>query len=74
VNNVNVTNIHNVYNKTVINNTTINHVSYNGGNGGISPPNCSGRDCVTRATPAANGRSKPSMCTLPVPTTNFWHP
>lgn len=37
VNNVNVTNIHNVYNTTVINNTTtINRVSYNGGNGGIS--------------------------------------
>lgn len=37
VNNVNVTNIHNVYNTTVINNTTtLNRVSYNGGNGGIS--------------------------------------
>ena len=35
VNNVNVTNIHNVYNKTVIN-TTTNHVSFNGGRGGIS--------------------------------------
>jgi WXXGXW repeat (2 copies) len=33
VNNINVTEIHNVYNTTVINNT--NHVSYNGGNGGI---------------------------------------
>jgi hypothetical protein len=33
--NVNVTNIHNVYNTTVINNTS-NRVSYNGGNGGIS--------------------------------------
>ncbi len=33
VNNVNVTEIHNVYNTTVIN--TVNHVSYNGGNGGI---------------------------------------
>jgi hypothetical protein len=32
---VNVTNIHNVYNTTVINNTS-NRVSYNGGNGGIS--------------------------------------
>jgi hypothetical protein len=29
--NVNVTNIHNVYNTTVENNTTINRVSYNGG-------------------------------------------
>ena len=37
VNNVNVTNIHNVYNTTVINNTTtLNRVSYNGGNGGIN--------------------------------------
>jgi hypothetical protein len=37
VNNVNVTNIHNVYNTTVINNTTtVNRISYNGGNGGIN--------------------------------------
>jgi hypothetical protein len=28
-------NITNVYNKTVIVNTTVNHVSYNGGNGGL---------------------------------------
>jgi WXXGXW repeat (2 copies) len=35
VNNVNVTNIHNVYNSTVINNNS-NHVSYNGGTGGIT--------------------------------------
>ena len=34
--NVNVTDIHNVYNTTVINNTTVNRVSYNGGNGGIN--------------------------------------
>ena len=33
--NVNVTEIHNVYNTTVINNN-VNHVSYNGGNGGIN--------------------------------------
>src|SRR5258707_530074 len=37
VNNVNVTEIHNTYNTPIINNnTTINPVSYNGGNGGIS--------------------------------------
>jgi hypothetical protein len=36
VNNVNITEIHNVYNTTVINNTTVTHVSYNGGNGGIN--------------------------------------
>ena len=37
VNNVNVTNVTNVYNKTVVvnNNVTNNHVSYNGGTGGI---------------------------------------
>ncbi len=36
VNNVNVTIIHNVYNTTVINNTNVTRVSYNGGNGGIN--------------------------------------
>ena len=37
VNNVNVTNIHNIYNTTVVNNTTtVNRVSYNGGTGGTS--------------------------------------
>jgi len=37
VNNVNVTVIHNVYNTTVINKTTVvNRISYNGGNGGIN--------------------------------------
>ena len=36
VNNVNVTVIHNVYNTTVINNTNVTRVSYNGGNGGIN--------------------------------------
>jgi hypothetical protein len=36
VTNVNVTNVTNVYNKTVIvNNTTVNRVSYNGGHGGV---------------------------------------
>jgi hypothetical protein len=37
VTNVNVTRVTNVYNeRVVVNNTTINRVSYNGGNGGIS--------------------------------------
>jgi hypothetical protein len=36
VNNVNVTQIHNVYNTTVVNNTKVTRVSYNGGNGGIN--------------------------------------
>lgn len=35
VTNVNVTVIHNVYNKTVINERTVNRVSFNGGPGGI---------------------------------------
>ncbi len=44
VNNVNVTNIHNTYEKTVINNTTVNRVSYNGGHGGIAvQPNATER-------------------------------
>ncbi len=37
VTNVNVTVVHNVYNTTVVNNrTTVNRVSYNGGNGGVN--------------------------------------
>src|ERR1700689_4417136 len=36
VNNVSGSNFHNVYSKTVINNTTFNHVSYNGGRGGVT--------------------------------------
>src|SRR6202790_143164 len=36
VNNVNINEVHNTYNTTVINNNTnINRVSYNGGNGGV---------------------------------------
>jgi hypothetical protein len=34
VSNINVTNIHNIYNTTIVNNVT-NHISYNGGNGGV---------------------------------------
>jgi hypothetical protein len=34
VNNINVTQIHNVYNQTVVNNVNVTRVSYNGGNGG----------------------------------------
>jgi WXXGXW repeat (2 copies) len=36
VSHVNVTNIHNVYNQTIVNNTTINRVSFNGGTGGVT--------------------------------------
>ena len=36
VNNINVTNIHNTYNTTIVNNNVnVNRVSYNGGNGGL---------------------------------------
>ncbi|HEY5263981.1 MAG TPA: hypothetical protein VIJ37_03250, partial [Steroidobacteraceae bacterium] len=35
VNNIGTTHITNVYNRTVINNTTVNRVSYNGGSGGV---------------------------------------
>jgi len=36
VTNVNVTVVHNTYSKTVINNTTVSRVSYNGGEGGVN--------------------------------------
>src|SRR5271156_2912613 len=54
VNNVNVTNITNVYSKTVINETTVNHVSYNGGEGGISARPTAGEETAMHAqhTPA----------------------
>jgi hypothetical protein len=58
VTNVNVTNVTNVYNKTVIvNKTTVNNVSYNGGTGGV----------VARPTPAeeAAGR-EPHQAALAV--------
>ena len=35
VNNVNITNVHNVYNQTVVNNVNVNRVSYNGGPHGV---------------------------------------
>jgi WXXGXW repeat (2 copies) len=35
VSQVNVTNIHNTYTQTVVNNTTVNRVSFNGGTGGV---------------------------------------
>jgi len=34
-NNINVTVVHNVYNRTIVHTTIVNHVSYNGGQGGI---------------------------------------
>ena len=36
VNNINVVNVRNVYRQTVVNNTTVTRVSYNGGPGGLS--------------------------------------
>jgi len=35
VNNINIVNVHNVYNRTLIVNNNYNRVSYNGGNGGV---------------------------------------
>ena len=49
VNNVNITDIHNVYSKTVINETRVNHVSYNGGNGGITARPTAAEETATRA-------------------------
>ena len=49
VNNVNVTEIHNVYNSTIVNeNQTVNRVSYNGGNGGINERPTSEEEAVSR--------------------------
>ncbi len=36
VSHVNVTNIHNTYTQTIVNNTTVNRVSFNGGTGGVT--------------------------------------
>ena len=56
VSHVNVTNIHNVYSQTIVNNTTVNRVSFNGGTGGVNgAADCRGAGCRTRAAPARNG-------------------
>jgi WXXGXW repeat (2 copies) len=47
VSNVNITNIHNVYNTTVINNNE-SHVSFNGGHGGISARPTSEEEAAAR--------------------------
>ena len=47
VTNVNVTNIRNVYNTTVIN-RTVNRISYNGGNGGVSARPTAQQEAVAR--------------------------
>jgi YXWGXW repeat-containing protein len=53
VNNVNTTVIHNTYNVTVVNNVTVNKVSYNGGGGGLN------------AAPTAQERSYASESHVP---------
>ncbi len=47
VNNINVNNIHNVYNVRV-NETTVNRVSYNGGNGGITARPTAAEEAASR--------------------------
>src|SRR5215831_4202932 len=72
VNNVNVTQIHNVYNTTVVNNTrNVTRVSYNGGRGGVSERPTAQQEAVDRerhfaATSAqsqqvAEARSNPQL-------------
>jgi hypothetical protein len=46
--NINVTNIHNVYNTTVIHETTVNRISYNGGRGGIETRATSEQEAAER--------------------------
>ena len=48
VNNINVVNVHNVYNRTVIVNNVSNRVSYNGGNGGLQERATSGEMQASR--------------------------
>jgi hypothetical protein len=48
VNNLSVTEVHNVYNTTVINNSTLTRVSYNGGNGGINERPTSQEEAAAR--------------------------
>lgn len=50
VNNVNITNVHNVYNRTVVNNFNGNRVSYNGGPGGIQARPTSEEMAAARGT------------------------
>ncbi|MGD0163451.1 MAG: YXWGXW repeat-containing protein, partial [Candidatus Sulfotelmatobacter sp.] len=59
VNNVNVTIVHNVYNKTVIN-TSVNHVSYNGGSGGVTARPTAAEETAAHArhTPATAAQTE----------------
>jgi hypothetical protein len=49
VSQVNVTNIHNTYTQTVVNNTTVNRVSFNGGTGGITARPSAAEQAAARA-------------------------
>jgi hypothetical protein len=49
VSRVNVTNIHNTYTQTIVNNTTVNRVSFNGGKGGVTARPTAAEQTATRA-------------------------
>ena len=49
VSRVNVTNIHNTYTQTVVNNTTVNRVSFNGGTGGVTARPTAAEQAAARA-------------------------
>jgi hypothetical protein len=50
VNNVNVTRIHNTYSTTVVNNASVNRVSYNGGAGGVTANATAQEEAFARQT------------------------
>jgi YXWGXW repeat-containing protein len=49
VSHVNVTNIHNVYTQTIVNNTTVNRISFNGGRGGVTARPTAAEQTAARA-------------------------
>jgi hypothetical protein len=49
VSHVNVTNIHNTYTQTIVNNTTVNRVSFNGGTGGVTARPTAAEQAAARA-------------------------
>jgi WXXGXW repeat (2 copies) len=49
VSHVNVTNIHNTYTQTIINNTSVTRVSFNGGTGGVAARPTAAEQAATRA-------------------------
>jgi hypothetical protein len=54
VSRVNVTNIHNTYPQTVVNNTTVTRVSYNGGTGGVTARPTAADQAAARAALIGN--------------------